>query len=64
MNSNQRRKAMRASPYKPGTSWVFRGKRLTVTRVVSPTEVHAEWEDGSRSYASTRTLAAWRVRPA
>ena len=56
MNSRQRRAACRASLYKPGTSWVFRGKRLTVTSVVSPTEVRVEWPDGARTYVSTRVL--------
>lgn len=58
MNSNQRRKACRASPYKPGTNWVFRGQRLTITRMVSPTEVRVEWQDGARTYVSTRVLDA------
>lgn len=56
MNSRQRRAACRASLYKPGTRWVFRGKRLTVTSVVSPTEVRVEWPDGARTYVSTRVL--------
>lgn len=56
MNSKQRRKACRASPYKPGTCWIFRGQRLTVTRLLSPAEVRVEWQDGARTYVSTRVL--------
>ncbi len=58
MNSRQRRAACRASPYKLGTSWVFRGKRLTVTGVLNQSEVRVEWPDGARTYISTRVLDA------
>lgn len=46
MNSTRRRAVCRASLYKPGTSWVFRSKRLTATRVVGPTDVRVAWQDG------------------
>nr|WP_315595973.1 hypothetical protein [uncultured Cupriavidus sp.] len=57
MNSKQRRKAYRKSPYQIETIWSFRGARVTITRIASPTAVIVEFpEVGARTHVPTRAL--------
>ncbi|AZG16865.1 hypothetical protein EHF44_26275 [Cupriavidus pauculus] len=57
MNSKQRRKAYRQSPYQVETTWIFRGAPVTITRVASPTAVIVEFEGaGARTHVPTRAL--------
>ncbi|KAI3593266.1 hypothetical protein D9X30_1815 [Cupriavidus sp. U2] len=57
MNSKQRRKAYRNSPFQIETTWTFRGAPVTITRVASPTAVIVEFEGaGARTHVPTRAL--------
>jgi len=57
MNSKQRRTAYRNSPYQVETTWIFRGARVTITRVASPSAVIVEFEGaGARTHVPTRAL--------
>ncbi len=57
MNSKQRRKAYRQSPYQIETTWSFRGALVTITRIASPTAVIVEFQDvGARTHVPTRAL--------
>jgi len=57
MNSKQRRKAYRNSPYQVQTTWTFRGARVTITRIASPTAVIVEFDRaGARTHVPTRAL--------
>jgi len=57
MNSKQRRKAYRKSPYQIETTWMFRGAQVIITRIASPTAVIVEFEGaGARTHVPTRSL--------